>query len=132
MRRPEATRRQPSDDDTWISYYSALLIISEIGEIGKFEESSSLVGYSGPTSSTNSFGGKTYYGPIMKTGSANLRWILAQCARRSNMRAEPDGTVAQLYARIARKKRDKKAIVTASAKLLEIVFWVLEKSAYHS
>ena len=50
------------------------------------------------------------------------------------MRTEPDGTVAQFYARIARKKGDQKAIVAASAKLLlKIVYWVLkEKRAYHS
>jgi len=45
-----------------ISYYSALLIISEIAEIGRFEDSSSLVGYSGLAPSTHSLGGKTYHG----------------------------------------------------------------------
>src|ERR1700730_14492924 len=100
-----------------ISYYSALLIISEIGEIARFEDSSSLVGYSGLAPSTHSSGGKTYHGPIMKTGSRYLRWIMGQCTR-VHMRTEPDGTVAQFYARIARKKGDQKAIVAASAKLL--------------
>jgi len=115
-----------------ISYYSALLIISEIAEIGRFEDSSSLVGYSGLAPSTHSSGGKTYHGPIMKTGSAYLRWIMGQCTR-VHMRMEPEGTVATFYARIARKKGDQKAIVAASAKLLKIVFWVLkEKRAYHS
>ena len=115
-----------------ISYFSALLIISEIGEIERFEDSSSLVGYSGLAPSTHSSGGKTYHGPIMKTGSRYLRWIMGQCTR-VHMRTEPDGTVATFYARIKRKKGDQKAIVAASAKLLKIVFWVLkEKRAYHS
>ncbi len=115
-----------------ISFFSALLIVSEIGEIERFEDSSSLVGYSGLAPSTHSSGGKTYHGPIMKTGSSYLRWILGQCTR-VHMRTEPDGTVAQFYARIARKKGDQKAIVAASAKLLKIVFWVLkEKRPYHS
>ena len=49
------------------------------------------------------------------------------------MREEPEGTVANFYARIARKKGDQKAIVAASAKLLKVVFWVLkEKRPYHS
>jgi transposase len=115
-----------------ISYYSALLIISEIAEIERFEDSSSLVGYSGLAPSTHSSGGKTYHGPIMKTRSAYLRWIMGQCTR-VHMRSEPDGTVANFYNRIAHKKGDQKAIVAASAKLLKIVFWVLkEKRAYHS
>ena len=115
-----------------ISYYSALLIISEIAEIERFEDSSSLVGYSGLAPSTHSSGGKTHHGPITKTGSSYLRWIMGQCTR-AHMRVEPEGTVANFYARIARKKGDQKAIVAASAKLLKIVFWVLkEKRAYHS
>jgi transposase len=115
-----------------ISFYSALLIISEIAEIERFEDSSSLVGYSGLAPSTHSSGGKTYHGPIMKTGSSYLRWIMGQCTR-AHMRVEPDSTVANFYARIARKKGNQKAIVAASAKLLKIVFWVLkEKRAYHS
>lgn len=115
-----------------ISFYSALLIVSEIGEIVRFEDSSGLVGYSGLAPSTHSSGGKTYHGPITKSGSAYLRWIMGQCTR-IHMRTEPEGTVAKFYERIRRKKGDQKAIVAASAKLLKIVFWVLkEKRPYHS
>ena len=115
-----------------VSFYSALLIVSEIGEISRFEDSSSLVAYAGLAPSTHSSGGKTYHGPIMKSGSRYLRWIAGQCTR-VHMRAEPDGTVAIFYARLARKKGDQKAIVAASAKLLKVVYWVLrERRAYHS
>jgi transposase len=115
-----------------ISFYSALLIVSEIGEIGRFVDSSSLVGWSGLAPSTHSSGGKTYHGPITKTGSSYLRWIMGQCTR-AHIRNEPDGTIAKFYARIARRKGDQKAVVAASAKLLRIVFWVLkEKRPYHS
>jgi transposase len=115
-----------------ISYYSALLISSEIGEVARFTDSSSLVAYAGLSPSTHSSGGSTYHGPITKQGSPHLRWILNQCVR-AHMRAEPDGTVAAFYQRLARKKGDQKAVVAASAKLLKIVFWVLkERREYHS
>lgn len=115
-----------------ISFYSALLIVSEIGEVERFADSSSLVGWSGLAPSTHSSGGKTYHGPITKTGSSYLRWIMGQCTR-VHIRNEPDGTIAKFYARIARRKGDQKAIVAASAKLLRIIFWVLkEKRPYHS
>lgn len=115
-----------------ISYYSALLISGEIGEIDRFPDSSSLVAYAGLSPSTHSSGGATYHGPITKQGSPHLRWILNQCAR-IHIKTEPDGTVAAFYQRLARKKGDQKAIVAASAKLLKIVFWVLkERREYHS
>jgi len=62
-----------------IGFYAALLIASEVGEISRFEDSSSLVTYAGLAPSTHSSGGKTYHGPIMKTGSRYLRWIMGQC-----------------------------------------------------
>lgn len=115
-----------------ISYYSALLISSEIGEIDRFTDSSSLVAYAGLSPSTHSSGGTTHHGAITKQGSPYLRWILNQCVR-MHMRMEPDGTIAMFYARLARKKGGAKAIVAASAKLLKIVFWVLkERRSYHS
>ena len=64
-----------------ISFFSALLVISEVGEISRFEDSSSLVAYAGLAPSTHSSGGKTYHGPIMKSGSRYLRWAMGQCAR---------------------------------------------------
>jgi transposase len=115
-----------------ISYYSALLISSEIGEIDRFTDSSSLVAYAGLAPSTYSSGGATYHGRITKQGSPQLRWILGQCAR-VHMKTEPDGTVAMFYERLVRKKGYQKAVVAASAKLLKIVFWVLkERREYHS
>lgn len=107
-------------------------ISSEIGEIGRFPDSSSLVAYAGLSPSTHSSGGATYHGSVTKQGSPHLRWILNQCAR-IHIKTEPDGTVASFYQRLARKKGDQKAIVAASAKLLKIVFWVLkERREYHS
>lgn len=64
-----------------ISFYSALLIVKEIGEIGRFDDSASVVAYAGPVPFTHTSGGNTYHGPISKTGSSYFRRILAQCTR---------------------------------------------------
>jgi transposase len=63
-----------------ISFYSALLISSEIGDISRFADSSSLVAYAGLTPSTHSSGGTTRHVSITKQGSPYLRWILNQSA----------------------------------------------------
>jgi transposase len=44
-----------------IGFYAALPIASEVGEISRFEDSSSLVAYAGLAPSTHSSGGKTYH-----------------------------------------------------------------------
>ncbi|MGD0645061.1 MAG: transposase [Candidatus Bathyarchaeia archaeon] len=113
-----------------ISFYSALLLISEIGDIGRFPGSAHLVSYAGLASSTHSSGGTTYHGRITKVGSPYLRWVLNQCTW-VHVRNEPEGSIALFYERLRRKKGHSKASVAASAKLLKVVFWVLkEKRPY--
>ncbi|MGC8924364.1 MAG: IS110 family transposase [Candidatus Micrarchaeia archaeon] len=115
-----------------ISFYSALLIISEIGEIDRFPDSSHLVSYAGLAPSTRCSGGVTYHGRITKTGSPYLRWVLNQCTW-VHIRSEPDGNIATFYRRLSKKKGNAKAIVAASAKLLKIIYWVLkDRRPYHS
>jgi transposase len=75
-----------------ISYYSALLIAGEIGDISRFPDSDHLVSYAGLSPSTHSSGGRTYHGPITEQGSRYLRWILNQVTH-ANVRSEPDGMV---------------------------------------
>ena len=55
-----------------IGYYSALLLISEIGDIDRFTDSNHLCSYAGLIPSTNSSGGITYHGNITKTGSKQI------------------------------------------------------------
>ncbi|MEM3193297.1 MAG: transposase [Candidatus Parvarchaeota archaeon] len=87
-----------------ISYYTALLIVSEIGDIGRFPDSYHLVSYAGLSPSTHSSGGNTYYGSITKQGSPYLRWALNQVTW-AHIRNEPDGIVAKFYRKLAKKKR---------------------------
>ena len=56
-----------------IGYYSALLIVSEIGDINRFSDSYRLCSYAGLIPSTHSSGGIiTYHGSITKRGSKYL------------------------------------------------------------
>jgi transposase len=115
-----------------IGYYSALLIVSEIGEIERFPDSQHLCSYAGLTPSTRSSGGVTYHGSITKTGSRHLRWILTECTQ-THIRTEPDSSITRFYNRLAEKKGKAKATVAASMKLLKVVYWVMkEKRPYHS
>ena len=115
-----------------ISYYSALLVMSEIGNINRFPDSSHLCSYAGLIPSTHSSsGGITHYGPITKTGSKYLRWIMIECTR-SHVRYNKKSNVTTFYNKLVKNKgSSSKAIVAASCKLLKIVYWVMkEKREY--
>lgn len=115
-----------------IGYYSALLIISEIGDINRFPDSHHLCAYAGLVPSTHSSGGVTYNGRITKTGSKYLRWALIECVR-AHVRTVSDSNVSKFYARLAKKKGNSVAAVAAASKLMRVVYWVMkEKREYHS
>jgi transposase len=102
-----------------IGYYSALLIVSEIGEINRFPDSYHLCSYAGLVLSTHNSGRVTHYGSsITKAGSKYLRWIMLECVH-AHIRTEKDSNIAHFYYRIAKKKGNSEAAVSAAAKLLK-------------
>jgi transposase len=110
-----------------VGYYSALLIVSEVGEINRFPDSYHLCSYAGLVPSTHSSGGVTHYGSsITKAGSKYLRWIMLECVH-AHIRNEKNSNIAQFYYRIARKKGNSKAAVAAAAKLLKVVYWIMKE-----
>jgi transposase len=114
-----------------IGYYSALLVVSEIGDIDRFPDSYHLCSYAGLVPSTHSSGGITYHGSITKRGSKYLRWIMLECAR-AHIRTNKKSNITQFYTRLAKIKGNSKAAVAAASKLLKVVYWVMkEKRKYH-
>jgi transposase len=66
-----------------VSYYSALLILSEIGEVGRFPSAKHLCSYAGLVPSVYSSGSKPFHGRITKQGSRWLRWICVEISIQS-------------------------------------------------
>jgi len=115
-----------------IGYYSALLIVSEIGDINRFPDSHHLCSYAGLIPSTHSSGGITYHGSITKIGSKYLRWIMLECVH-THIRTNKNSNISQFYTRLAKSKGNSKAAVAAASKLLRIVYCVMkEKRNYQS
>jgi transposase len=108
-----------------IGYYSAVLIISELGDINRFPDSHHLCSYAGLIPSTHSSGGLTYHGSITKTGSKYLRWIMLESLH-AHVRNEKNSNIAQFYHRISKKKGNSKAAVAAASKLVKIVYWIMK------
>jgi len=105
-----------------ISYYSALLIISEIGDIRRFQSSKKLCSYAGLIPSTYQSGNTLRHGKITKQGSKWLRWILIQS---TNVAIRFNERLSKFYTRIARKKGHNIAIVATARKLLSYIYVML-------
>src|SRR5438445_2686448 len=114
-----------------VGYFSALLILSEIGDIARFSDSHHLCSYAGLTPSTHSSGGVTYHGRITKTGSSYLRWVLVECTK-THIRTQKESNLTKFYRQLAERRGSSKAAVAAASKLLRIAYWVLkEKRPYY-
>ena len=107
-----------------IGFYSALVIISEIGDIHRFPSPEKLCAYSGLIPSTHQSGGIEMHGHITKEGSRHLRWILTE-AIHVHKRIDPDSIISRFYHRIERKKGKGRAVIAASRKLLTVIYWML-------
>jgi len=107
-----------------IGYYSALLVKSEIGDIGRFPFAEKLCSYSGLVPSTYQSGGMVRHGNITKEGSRWLRWIMIECA--STHVSKYDTWISRSYRCLAGRKGKNTARVAAARKLLVVCYSVLK------
>jgi transposase len=107
-----------------IGYYSALLVMSEIGDINRFPFGEKLCSYAGLVPSTYASGGVVRHGGITKEGSRWLRWIMIECA--STHVSKYDTWISRWYRCIAGRRGKKSARVAAARKLLLVCFSVLK------
>jgi transposase len=104
-----------------IGAYSAMVILAEIGDIGRFASKRSLASYAGLVPRVRESAGKRSYGSITRAGSETLRWIMLQVAQ---VAALHSSAAASYYQRLKRKKRPQVAKVALARKLLCAV-WAL-------
>lgn len=109
-----------------VSYYSALLIYAELGEIGRFSEDKHVVRYAGLNPVIRESGNSRFEGGISKVGSGDLRWIFVQSAHTA-VHTSHDEYLSRFYERLERRKSSKEAIVATARKLLVSIYHMLDR-----
>jgi len=107
-----------------IGAYSALLILSEIGDISRFPRENSIVSYAGLAPSVHSSGGRTYHGHTTKQGSRWLRWILIEAVPHV---VDSSPSYRCLYNNLVAKKGKGTAKVAIARKLLVAIYYMLQR-----
>ena len=103
-----------------VGRYSALLIVAEIGEAGRFKNARQMGAYAGLTARVHQSGKTEHRGGISKQGSRWLRWILVQAAMKLVWKDEP---LANFYTRV-RKRAGRNVARVAVARKLAGICWV--------
>ena len=105
-----------------ISYYSALMIKSEIGDISRFKSAAKLCSYAGLIPSTYASADKIRTGRITKRGSKWLRKTLVDSITSGSRHPN---RIANTYKRLKKSKGTGKAKVAAARKLCTVIFAML-------
>jgi transposase len=109
-----------------VSYYSALTIYAELGDIDRFDGDKAVVSYAGLNPRIRESGDSRTEGAISKRGSGQLRWILTQCTNVAVHSCE-DEYLGRFYDRLAGEKPKKKALVATARKMLVSIYHMLDR-----
>ncbi len=109
-----------------VSYFTALTIYAELGEIARFDRAKEVVSYVGLNPIIRESGDSRFEGSISKRGSGRVRWLLVQASYTAVHTCEYE-YLSRFYNRLARKKNSKTAIVATARKLLVSMYHMLDR-----
>jgi transposase len=101
---------------------SAMMVLAEIGDLGRFHDADALCSYAGLVPRVRESAGKAARGGITRQGSPWLRWMMVEAAQVAT-RNSP--AARRYYERLLRKKHKHVARVALARKLLIAVYVLL-------
>ncbi|HET6176023.1 MAG TPA: IS110 family transposase [Candidatus Sulfotelmatobacter sp.] len=105
-----------------IGEVSAMMVLAEIGDLGRFSDKEALCSYAGLVPRVRESAGKAARSGITRQGSPWLRWMLVEAAQVAT-RTSP--AAKRYYERLLRKKHKHVARVALARKLLIAVYAML-------
>jgi len=105
-----------------IGVYSAMVLLSEIGEIQRFRTAKSLYSYAGLVPRIRESAGHKSHLGISRCGSPRLRWIMVEAAHTAQRYCP---AAARYFERLRKRKHPHVARVALARKLLGAVFALL-------
>jgi len=107
----------------------AVVILAEIGDVGRFPSPENFTSYAGTTPRVHSSGGKTRYGQLRPDVNRYLRWAFVEAANVIciHRRRWPHLQIANRYEQLLRKRGHQKAIGAVARRLAHAAYWVLRR-----
>jgi transposase len=116
--RVDALRELPG-----VGLLTAMTLVAEIGDIGRFPSARKLCAWAGLTPSVRNSDVKVRQGHITKQGSTWIRWVLVEAAQHARKRPP----YASVFAQIARRRGKKIATVAIARKILARCYHILKE-----
>jgi transposase len=110
-----------------VDYYTALLLLMEIGDVKRFPNSRKLCCYAGLVPGLHQSGEKTSYGRITKQGNKWIRYIIVEAVGHT-IRHDCESEISRMYERIKARKGASVAKVACARKLMKITWFMLTRN----
>jgi transposase len=111
-----------------VGEFTALMLLAEIGDIGRFRNARALASWAGLTPTVRGSDLTVRHGHISKQGSPYVRWVLGQAAHIAKQHPEFTAT----YQGIAKRRGTKIATVAVARKLLTRAYHLLADTDTHA
>jgi transposase len=105
-----------------VGAFIALLVIAEVGDVGRFPSARHLASFAGLTPRVRNSGDRVRLGPISHQGSPHLRWGLVQAAQTA---VQADGPLKSFYERIKQRRGSRVAKVAVAREILTLCYYGL-------
>jgi len=110
---------------TGIGYFTAMLILAEIGTIDRFSSDKRFSSWMGLAPIVHQSGEKTRVGGVGGPGNRRLRWVMIQCAHNAR---RYDPRLMRFYERYSRRKGEKSAVVAVAHEMARIIYFMLKRN----
>jgi len=109
---------------TGVGYFTAMLILTEVGDVGRFHGEKAFASWMGLAPSVHQSGERTRIGSVSGPGNKRLRWALVECAQAA-VRYDP--RFRGLYERVSRRRGAGCAVVAVAHEMARIIFFMLSR-----
>lgn len=116
-----------------VGFILAVVIILEVGDVGRFNSPERLASYSGTVPRVHASGDKIRYGRLRPDTNRYLKWAFSEAgnAVSLNRKRWPNRHVSKVYNRVRSRQGHAKAIGAVARHLAEATYWILtKKEAY--
>ena len=107
---------------TGVGYFTVMLVVSEVGDIGRFRGDKEFASWMGLVPSVHQSGERTRIGGVSGPGNTRLRWALVESAQAA-VRYDP--RLGGMFERLSRRRGAGCAVVAVAHEMARIMYFML-------
>jgi transposase len=107
---------------TGVGYFTAMLVVSEVGDVGRFRGDKEFASWMGLVPSVHQSGEKTRIGGVSGPGNKRLRWALVESAQTA---VRHDARLGGMFERVSRRRGSGCAVVAVAHEMARIMYFML-------